>query len=203
MNEILLRRVVGALVLLLAAFGLASLVPGTSTAPEPQAAEGAGGPRQVVRYDLKTATPTGLKLESSLRQAPVPSEAAPSGPAADSQAMAQAEVPSEPEPKPAPKPTPKPEPKYEPKPATKPAAPATGGPTWSVQVGSFSAPGNAKSVVERLGKSGIPASLQEVRIGRALWYRVRVGPYGSEAEAGRILKKVQSLDYLSARVLQD
>lgn len=204
MNEVMIRRVLGAVVLLVSAFLVASLVPGPETGQDGSGLPSAETPDHVVRYDLQGGRPAGLKLEPALK-AVVP-EPAISRPEQDSGSVPEEEqavdgtiaVASA---------------------ATKPAAPApetvqkTPTPSlvasaqaeagWFVQIGSFADPANARSVRERLLGAKLPASVQEVKVGRATWYRVRVGPYSKEAAAQKSLERVRALDYRGARLFQD
>ncbi|MDX2479569.1 MAG: SPOR domain-containing protein, partial [Desulfuromusa sp.] len=62
--------------------------------------------------------------------------------------------------------------------------------TYSVQVGSFAAAGDAGAFKKRLLDKGYPAFVVEADLGaKGLWYRVRIGPYADAAAA----KTVQQL----------
>ena len=141
-----------------------------------------------MRYDLQTGAPIGLKLEPGLKLDPQlrqePDTVAPTPP---------------PSAKPAEVPAGASAPPVEELPAAPPPAESSG---WFVQVGSFSDPVNAHGARERLKGAAITASVQEVRVGRALWYRVRAGPFPDEVAASRALRKVQALDYRGARVMR-
>jgi DedD protein len=57
---------------------------------------------------------------------------------------------------------------------------------WVVQVGSFSAPGNAETLVARLRGEGLSAYTEAVSASGSTIYRVRVGPYLERDEALRV-----------------
>ena len=123
---------------------------------------------------------------------------------------------AKPEVKPESKPEPKPVPKPEPKPAAKAddgarakalldgqtaATPAaTGEERLVVQVGAFADADKAKEVRQKLEKAGLKTYTQvaETKDGKRI--RVRVGPFGSKAEADRAASKIKTLD-LPAAVL--
>lgn len=68
---------------------------------------------------------------------------------------------------------------------------------WVVQVGSFSAPANAETLVERLRAEGLSAYTESVSTSGATVYRVRVGPYLERDEAlnaDRLVNERLSLD---------
>ncbi len=100
------------------------------------------------------------------------------------------------------KPEPEPEP-VEAQPVSQPAtvatssAPETPGSGWLVQVGSFRNQANALDLVARLKSAEFPARLETAGSATARMYRIRVGPYGSEADArdfrARIKRQFPSL----------
>jgi DedD protein len=57
---------------------------------------------------------------------------------------------------------------------------------WVVQVGSFSAAGNADALVERLRAEGLSAYREAVSSSGSTLYRVRVGPFLERDEAIRV-----------------
>lgn len=57
---------------------------------------------------------------------------------------------------------------------------------WVVQVGSFSAAGNAETLVARLRSEGLSAYTETVSASGSTIYRVRVGPYLERDEALRV-----------------
>ena len=82
-----------------------------------------------------------------------------------------------------------------PKPAAKPAAaPSKTYDTYWVQTGAFSTKIRAESAKESLASKGITSIIDNRDIDGKTWYRVRVGPYTSEAEANYWLALVKSID---------
>lgn len=78
----------------------------------------------------------------------------------------------------------------EPKPA---AAPEAAAPTsWSVQAGSFTGEANARTLVDKLRKAGLPASMQVSQGQSGPVYRVAVGAGTSRAQAEQIHKQIES-----------
>ena len=59
-----------------------------------------------------------------------------------------------------------------------------------VQVGSFSSPANADSLVARLRLEGLSAYKEQVRSSGSVIYRVRVGPYLERDEAIRVDQQI-------------
>ncbi|MBN8483383.1 MAG: SPOR domain-containing protein [Sphingomonadales bacterium] len=106
-----------------------------------------------------------------------------------------AALPPKPEAKPKPKAEPKPKiaPRVSPAPdgaaAPAPAAPVKGG--FVVQVGAFSSKANADAAAKRSGGKAVQ--------GGSVW-RVRMGPYASEAEAKAALAKARAAGYSDARI---
>lgn len=206
MNEVMIRRVLGAVVLLLAAFLLASLIPGPEAGQDRGGSPSASDPDQVVRYDLKGVGRAGLKLEPALKDLG-PEQENPS-PEPDPEPVEAAQSPGD-EPVVAPalpvvatvKPA-APAAALAARPAP-PAASKTEAAGWFVQVASFADPVNARSVRDRLRGSKLPAASQKVKVGPATWYRVRVGPYREEAAAQKALVRVRALDYRDAQLFQE
>ncbi|MFM5923122.1 MAG: SPOR domain-containing protein [Novosphingobium sp.] len=140
---------------------------------------------------------------------PEPSPAAALPPKPEPKAKMPTPVKLEPkpkaEPKPKPEPQPKPEPKVKPpvpaptiaaKPAAKPepvAKPAVSGEKgrYFIQVGAFSSKANADSSAKKVGGSASASG--------KLW-RVRTGPFASEADAKAALAKAKSAGYSDARI---
>ncbi len=54
---------------------------------------------------------------------------------------------------------------------------------FHVQVGTFSSEANAKQLADRLKQQGFPVRLEQVRLASGNALRVRVGPYGQQAQA--------------------
>ncbi|MDT0616950.1 SPOR domain-containing protein [Salinisphaera sp. P385] len=114
------------------------------------------------------------------------------------------ETPDAPEPEPQPAPEPEPEPDPEPEPEPEPESePAEAPPAatslrreqtpagdWVVQVGSFGDEANARSLAAELNPD-FPAFYQPAAVGERTFYRVRVGPFGSEAEAEHAAVKLR------------
>lgn len=211
MDETLARRLLGATVLLLLAFGLASLLPG------PDGESGKYG-QPVVAYDLRTGQPLNL---SPREPPPPPVRLKPVEIGATPAPAAAPEPESSAKPAPQPSPTPKPEAASEAKPAPPLAVTATSGArsghpslkvdesfgtatntSWYVQIGSFSSRDNARTVLQKLFKQGLPAMMQNVTVGKSLWYRVRVGPYASETPAQQALSAVRAQGYPAAKVVR-
>ncbi|WP_349291075.1 SPOR domain-containing protein [Comamonas flocculans] len=145
-------------------------------------------------------------------------EAAPAAPA---QARAEPKPEPKPEPKAEPKPEPKPEPaKSAPAPtpaasseaqraralleghapatvasAAAPAAATAGqGERYIVQVGAYADQGKVREVRAQLERAGIKTYAQDIQgKGGVRTTRVRVGPFGSRAEAGKVLERVKGL----------
>ena len=189
MDEVLLKRLLGALVLLGFAFLVATVLPG----PEPSV-PGAGA---VAAYDLRTGAP--------IRVTPVP-EAEPAAPTQVTEADPEA-TPAPPKPAAAPAPSAAP--------AASPAVPAGPRPAlkvdesletppvaadWYVQVGSYSSQANARGVLQKLFGMGMPTVIQSVSVGKNLWYRVRVGPYAGETSARKALATVRK-EYPTAKLV--
>ncbi|MBI3063520.1 MAG: SPOR domain-containing protein [Deltaproteobacteria bacterium] len=77
-------------------------------------------------------------------------------------------------------------------PAPKPAPPVEtseskeSGKGWTVQVNAFPDEKSAKTWVDRLKNKGYNAYVAEVNIKGKIWYRVRVGQYGTREEAKKV-----------------
>ncbi|MES1944271.1 sporulation domain-containing protein [Salinisphaera sp. PC39] len=191
MNEVMKRRLTGAAVLVvlgvLVPFGLVQWLDGTDT----------GGGEDVRVYEI---TPDGGARPIS-ETASDPGAATGGGNAADTADRGEpaSAVPSEPESEAEPGPTvddrettadaePAPAPEPEPEPVNVPTGPAPpaedepAGPAWSVQVGSFRSEDNARGLMQTLA-ADFPAFYAEGEVDGTTYYRVRVGPYPSEAEA--------------------
>lgn len=122
--------------------------------------------------------------------APEPSVIAPAAPpAAEPPAGQGASVPPQPAAPPveaaAPPAAPEPAPPPQPAPAQTPepaAAPLPQPGDWLVQVGSFASKENALDMVGDLAAK-YPVYYSQAEVGGTVYYRVRIGPYASEAEA--------------------
>ena len=62
---------------------------------------------------------------------------------------------------------------------------------WIVQVGAFSDVDNANRLKENLVRHGYAPELDKIALNKTQVVRVRVGPYGSEAEARTALSRIQ------------
>jgi cell division septation protein DedD len=77
-------------------------------------------------------------------------------------------------------------------PAPKPAPPVEtpeskeSGKGWTVQVNAFPDEKSAKTWVDRLKNKGYKAYVAEVNVKGKIWYRVRVGQYGTREEAKKV-----------------
>lgn len=61
-----------------------------------------------------------------------------------------------------------------------------------LQVASYRGREPAANLLESLSTKGYSGTIQAADLGeRGIWYRVRIGPYGSEKEAARILEKLR------------
>lgn len=70
---------------------------------------------------------------------------------------------------------------------------------WSAQIGAFSDKSAANLLRSRLLQSNFPTYLTTFKkADGALLYRVRVGPFASEKEAGDVIKKLHTLGYRDA-----
>ena len=77
--------------------------------------------------------------------------------------------------------------KDEAKPADKP---------YAIQVAAFKAAADADKLVAELKKAGFSAYRAIGKVpGQGIWYRVRVGEYGSKAEAGPTISKLKKADF--------
>ncbi len=74
------------------------------------------------------------------------------------------------------------------------------GGVWRVQAGTFSSRTNAERLVEQLAGAG-PASIEEVELGGAPFYRVLLGAFADEREADALRRRVAAI-VPDARVLR-
>ncbi|MGK0673393.1 MAG: SPOR domain-containing protein [Halothiobacillaceae bacterium] len=87
------------------------------------------------------------------------------------------------------------------KPVASPIQPPSGG-AWMIQLGSFSAETNAQQLHGQVQRVGIPCQIDPLDIdGRRVW-RVRAGPFASQAEADAALKRLQNGLKLGGLVIQ-
>jgi cell division septation protein DedD len=66
------------------------------------------------------------------------------------------------------------------------------GKVWMVQVNAYPDERSARQLVDRLKNKGYNALMTETRNKGKLWYRVRVGSYGSREEADKALEELKS-----------
>ncbi|MEW6728187.1 MAG: SPOR domain-containing protein [Pseudomonadota bacterium] len=143
---------------------------------------------------------------------PAPKPAAPPAPSEVKPASKPAPTPQAPQ-APAAKPAPEAsKPEVVPNAAVKPAAPPAqpplaaakpqAGGVWMIQLGSFSAEANAQQLRGQVQRVGIPCLIEPLDIeGRKVW-RVRAGPFASQAEADAALKRLQGGLKLGGMVMQ-
>lgn len=176
MDEALLRRLLGAAALLALAFLVASLLP------EPKSTHRGGG---TVVYDLRT----GAELSAGASARP-PVENPPELKSEDT----LAQRPVEPEPKATPP--------VERRPALKVDETLGQAGGWFIQVGSYSDKANARKALQKLYGMGLPTEIQQVAVVKALWYRVRVGPYPAEGAALAALGTIKQNGYTDAKLVR-
>jgi cell division protein FtsN len=70
------------------------------------------------------------------------------------------------------------------------------GKVWTVQVNAYPDERSAKQLVDRLKNNGYNAVMSETRAKGKIWYRVRVGRYGSREEADKALEDLKSKEKL-------
>lgn len=73
---------------------------------------------------------------------------------------------------------------------------------WFIQLGSFSAETNAQTLRSQVQRAGVPCQIEPLSIeGRKVW-RVRAGPFKTQAEAEAALKRLQGGLKLGGMVMQ-
>ncbi len=207
MDERLKRRLVGGVLLIAVAWVVAALLP-------PPAPPGARQDETVV-FDLRQPDAPAV-----VPGAPTPESAAegataePATDAADntgSETVPDAGEWPEPAmpaatPRPTSAPTPPPQravPTPTPARPTPPppvAAPAPAG-SWWVQVGAYSAREGAEQVRETLRVADLPARVESAAVNGRTIHRVRIGPYGNQAQAESAQARSVLLGYANATVL--
>ena len=201
-REVLIRRLLGAVVLFGGLFLFSLLLPGGSP-PEREVQE--RDHPQRVRIDLNPV-PVPMPAEAPAENQETDLDVADSGEPEDASAAPEAESsPAEP---PTPKPEPRPAQRAEPPkkqapPRQKPpesSSPVSKG--WWVQVASFGDASNAERLVTKLKSSGLPARRESVSIGQRTLYRVLVGPYKDKAAADAARGRVILLGFSDSRSLQ-
>lgn len=80
-------------------------------------------------------------------------------------------------------------------------APVTPAGKWVVQAGSYDSEHNAHAVERKLKAHGYRAFVSRYRSGAHTFYRVRVGPYSSKAEAARAVAKISRAAGAKAAVM--
>jgi cell division protein FtsN len=91
-----------------------------------------------------------------------------------------------------------------PPPPSAPVTTAAQAKLWYVQIGSFSDQGNAQTTQNLLQNIGYRGESQQTTgAGGNILYRVRLGPFPSEAVAQQALDKVTHQGYPQARVLSE
>jgi DedD protein len=134
-----------------------------------------------------TAPPLAAPAPEKVAEAP----AAAPAPKAEPAPAAKAE--------PKPDPEPKPEPKTDPKPVAKPAKTAAAAEgRFVVQVGAFADQTKAREARLRVERAGLKTytNVAETKDGKRI--RVRVGPFGTRAEADKAAGKIKGLDLPAA-----
>lgn len=172
MDETLQRRLVGAFVLLGAAFVVASALPDRVDAPRAQG--------RVVTYDLET----GNEIIAAHAPGPVEPPAEPKLRLRTADRLSTVAKPAEPVT------------------AAPPAAAATTE-NWYVQIGSFGNPGNARAVVQKLRQKDWPVALEPIQGSKGVLYRVRVGPYPTEARGKAVLASMGKEGFREARLVHE
>lgn len=206
-REVLIRRLLGAVVLFGGLFLFSLLLPGG--APPERDGQEPGHPQRV-RIDLNPV-PVPMPAEAPAENPETDLEVTDSGDPEDASAAPKAESPpaEPPTPKPEPKPAQRAEPpKKQAPPQQKPpqqkppepSPPVSKG--WWVQVASFGDAGNAERLVAKLKSSGLPARRESVSISQRTLYRVLVGPYKDKAAADAARGRVILLGFSDSRSLQ-
>ncbi|GHV38642.1 hypothetical protein AGMMS49546_09400 [Spirochaetia bacterium] len=140
------------------------------------------------------AVPASRQAEPASRSAPstVPARAAPAAPTSPAAKPAAATPAAAPAAKPAATPAAKPAAVS----TAKPASSRTNNDYW-IQIGAFSAKVRAEGVKETLASKGITTIIDNRDVDGKTLYRVRVGPYTSETEAGYWLALVKEINGFS------
>lgn len=224
MNDVLLKRLVGAAALLTSAFLLSLFLPRLDrvTPPEP----GLTVLDVAVNDPAPIAVPAPAQADAP---APLPALEPETDPAAEGsiepRPLAGAErLPEsetaprrDAEARPRPEPKPKPRPQQPAPPRSAPAGPVTqrqaatatappaqapaAGPLY-VLAGSYSAIGNARQVEAQLRSLRLPVLIVPVEVNGATLYRVRSGPFDSRAAADQVVTKLAGAG-VASRVVQD
>ncbi len=157
------------------------------------AGQGGTAKEEMTFYNTLTK-PTGAEpsTEQKLKEAK-PAEKTAKPESKESKRQAKESKPPTKEAPPAPKPVEKKAEKTaSPEAAPKPAPPVEtaeskeSGKAWTVQVNAFPDEKSAKTWVDRLKNKGYNAYVTEVNTKGKIWYRVRVGQYGTREEAKKV-----------------
>jgi cell division protein FtsN len=76
--------------------------------------------------------------------------------------------------------------------ATESAEAKTNGEGWTVQANSYPDPKSANDLVDRLKNKGYNAFVTEASVKGKVWYRVRIGRFGSREEADKTVAALKS-----------
>lgn len=149
--------------------------------------------------DVPQAAPVGQVTTTSLTGAAPASPTAPGQPQPNLQKQLQPNLP-QPTPQPAPSPAPVPQAQLVPL-ANQPVQQVAVQPTaLYVQAGSFTSPTNAENLRARLAAFGT-AFVKPARVGTQDFYRVRVGPLTTVAEADGTLNKMIAAGYSESHIV--
>ena len=201
-REVLIRRLLGAVVLFGGLFLFSLLLPGGS--PPERDVQVLDHPQRV-RIDLNPV-PVPMPAEAPEENPEPDVEIADGGKPVDASAAPVVQSPpaQSPPPKAEPKPVPSEEPPKKPVPP-KPKSPEPSPPVsegWWVQVASFGDADNAARLVAKLKDSGLPARRESVKISQRTLYRVLVGPFDGKAAADAARGRVILLGFSDSRSLQ-
>jgi DedD protein len=147
-------------------------VPVKPTAKGAADAEGAKTKDDLTFYNTLTKTPA---AKAASEEAKAEQKAAPA--AADTGANTKPEVKTE---------------------VTESAGARTSAKAWSVQVNSYPDAKSANDLIDRLKNKGYNAFVTEANIKGKIWYRVRVGRFGSREEAVKTETALKSDNYPKA-----
>jgi cell division protein FtsN len=86
--------------------------------------------------------------------------------------------------------------------ATVSGRPASSGPSYVLQVGSYRSTAEADQVRARLARAGISAQVQRIVAGSSAWNRVRIGPL-SDAELARVRKQLRAANIHAMMIRAD
>lgn len=176
--------------------------------PAQMAAPAASAAAPVVAAAVPEASPEAVPVRAPSASGAIKIEAKPEPkPESKPERRVVAKVEPKPEPKPQARPEPKPEARsddgakaralLEGKPVTE-AAPAAAEGRFVVQVGAFADEAKAKETRRKVEKAGLKTytHVAETKEGRRI--RVRVGPFGTKAEADKAAEKIKGLELPAA-----